>query len=186
MKLETQLAKLAELGFVLNPGIMVDDLLHSFDRAAFEADPYNLLLFMFGGEAEREPWGRRICSRVWSFDTECIGGAGDYVQIVQNLCQLTGDVEYLCDIQDHVDLEAGEAWLEYTVQGRRQRWTVEVNDDWADLMTLCYVMDDLERGGQRFFFMGSGQSLILFYLGDQGAARLSALSGQPLTLFTPD
>jgi hypothetical protein len=186
LKLEAQLEELAELGLKVNPGITVDDFLYGYDRQDFEAVPFDLVLFYLGAEVEREPWGRRICERVWGFDTECIDGAGDYVQIVRTLCRLTGDPDYLSDIADHVDLEAGEAWLEYTVQGRRQHWTTEVNDDWADTLSLSYVMDDLERGGKRFYVLDNGQAMVLFYLDDRAAAELGALSSQPLRPFIPD
>ncbi len=48
MKLEKQLAKLAELGLALDPGITIDDLLHSFDREEFEEEPFDLVLFALG------------------------------------------------------------------------------------------------------------------------------------------
>jgi hypothetical protein len=64
MELESQLAKLAELGLFLNPEITIEDLLCSEDREAFVAQPFVLLLFLLGSEVERKPWGRRICNRV--------------------------------------------------------------------------------------------------------------------------
>ena len=82
MKLETQLEQLGELGLILNPGITIEDILYSFARQAFEDKPFELLLFSFGIEVERASWGRRICNRVWNFDTECIVSTGDYVKIV--------------------------------------------------------------------------------------------------------
>ena len=72
VKLEVQLAKLAALGFKLEDGITVDDILYSFDRKDYEKEPYDLILSVLGSEVEREPWDRWICSRVWNFDTECI------------------------------------------------------------------------------------------------------------------
>jgi hypothetical protein len=127
MKLETQLEKLAELGLVLNPEIAIDDLLVSGTRQAFEDKPFELLLFAFGNEVERAPWGRRICNRVWSFDPECIVSTGDYVNIVHKLCLLSGDPEYLTDVVDYIDLDTGECWLEYTVRDKRQHWTIDAS-----------------------------------------------------------
>jgi hypothetical protein len=69
LKLEDQLAQLATIGLALNPGITVDDVLYSFDRKEYEKRPFDLVLFIFGAEVEREPWGRPFCSRVWNFDT---------------------------------------------------------------------------------------------------------------------
>ena len=63
MKLEQQLADLARFGLTLEPGTTVDDLLYSFDRSQYEDKPFDLLLFMFGAEVERAPWGRPFCRR---------------------------------------------------------------------------------------------------------------------------
>ncbi|MBA3530967.1 MAG: hypothetical protein H0T73_03455 [Ardenticatenales bacterium] len=59
-------------------------------------------------------------------------------------------------------------------------WTVEVNDDWADMLTLSYVMADIERNGKRFYFKDNGQAMILFYLDTKTAVRLNALAGDAL------
>ena len=139
MTLEKQIDVLGELGFRLNDGITVDDLLYSFDRTSYEDEPFDLVLFMFGGEVEREPWGRSICSRVWNFDTECISETGDYVAIVSRICDVADCSDRITNIQDSVDIESGNAWLKYEIDGNRRNWTVEVNDDWADRMTISYL-----------------------------------------------
>jgi hypothetical protein len=185
LKLETQLEKLAELGLILNPGITIEDILYSFPRQAFEDKPFELLLFSFGIEVERAPWGRRICHRVWNFDTECIVSTGDYVKIVQKLCLLTGEPDYLSDLVDYIDLEQGECWLEYTIRGKRQHWTVELNDDWADMITLSYVMEELQRDGCQFYSLDNGQAMILFYLDSTTAAELSDLCNEDLEPVIP-
>jgi hypothetical protein len=185
MKLETQLAKLAQLGLVLNPGIEIDDLLHSIDRSKLEAKPYKLLISLLGSEVEQEPWGRQICDRVWNFDTECINETGDYIKIVKNLCRLTGDPEYLTAIADEINWEDGDSWLEYNVLDRRQKWTLELNDDWADMMTLTYVMDDLQRDGNQFYSIDNEQSMILFYCTPQTANKIGDLCKEDLEPIIP-
>src|SRR5262245_56197794 len=117
MTLEQQLAKLAELGLKLDDGITVDDLLYSFGREDYEQRPFDLILFVLGIEVERAPWGRAVCSRVWNFDTECIVSTGDYVCIVKRLCQVAGQHDRLKELSDFVDIEAGNAWLKYKVNG---------------------------------------------------------------------
>ncbi len=180
MTLEQQLAKLAEIGLKLDDGISIDDILHSFDRNAYEERPFDLVLFVLGIEVERAPWGRPVCSRVWNFDTECINSTGDYVRIVKRLCQVAGRPECLEDVKDFVDIDVGEAWLKYKVDGVQRNWPVEVNDDWADALTLNYVMDDIERDGYRFYFKDNGQAMVLFYLDSNAAAALNRLSGNAL------
>ena len=190
MKLETQLDKLAELGLVLNSGVTIDDLLHSYDRSEFEKEPFECLLFSFGVEVEREPWGRRICDRVWNFDTECITTTGDYVSIVKNLCFLSGKSDALTDLVDHINVDytnmaASECWLEYTIGDCRRHWTIEANDDWADMMTITYVMEDLQQDGKQFYSKDNGQAMILFYLDRATAEKLSDLCGEDLEPVIP-
>jgi hypothetical protein len=180
MTLEQQLAKLAELGLKLDDGITIDDILYSFDRKGYEEQPFDLILFVLGIEVERRPWGRSVCSRVWNFDTECITSTGDYVRIVKRLCQVAGDPDRLTNVSDFVDIDAGKAWLKYKVGGTERNWPVEVNDDWADALTLNYVMDDIERDGNRFYFKDNGQAMVLFYLDSKRASELNRLSNNAL------
>ena len=186
MKLEQQLAKLAEFGFNLDDGITIDDVLYSFGRDDFEQRPFDLILFVLGVEVEREPWGRSFCSRVWNFDTECINATGDYVHIVKRLCEVAGRPDCLKDVSDFVDLDAGKAWLKYNVNGTQRNWPVEVNDDWADMMTVNYVMDDIQRDGGRFYFKDNGQAMILYYLDARAAAELNRLSNNALKPVIPE
>jgi hypothetical protein len=186
MQLEQQLAKLAELGLELDDGITIDDVLYSFGRDDFEQRPFDLILFVLGIEVERKPWGRLICSRVWNFDTECIGSTGDYVRIVKRLCQVAGRPDCLKDVSDFVDLDAGKAWLSYKIDGTKRVWPVEVNDDWVDTMTVNYVMDDIERDGARFYFKDNGQAMILYYLDPRAAAELNRLSDNALKPVIPE
>lgn len=176
VKLEVQLAKLAELGFKLDDGITIDDILYSFDRKVYEEKPYDLILSVLGSDVEREPWDRAICSRVWSFDMECIVETGDYVRIVKRLCQLTGRPDCLKDASDFVDIEAGKAWLKYTVDGTQRNWQVKVEDDWVDIHILFSIMKDIERDGHRFYFEGDGQGMLLFYFDFKKAADLHRLT----------
>jgi len=180
MTLEEQLEKLGALGLKLDDGITVDDLLYSFDRVDYEERPFDMILFVLGIEVEREPWERPVCSRVWNFDTECIGETGDYVSIVNRLCQVADQPNRLTDVSDFVDVDTGKAWLKYKVNGTERNWTVDVNDDWADTLTLGYVMDDIEHDGCRFYFKDNGQAMVLFYLDAGAAAELNRLSSDTL------
>jgi hypothetical protein len=182
MKLEEQLEELARIGLTLEPGVTVDDLLESFDRKKLEREPFDLLLFLFGAEVEREPWGRPFCRHVWNFDTECIEDHGAYVAIVRRLAELAGATGRLTDVRDHVDVEAGEAWLEYTLDGKPRRHVPKVRDDWADVEVVFRVMEDLAGGGRRFYSKDNGQAMILFFLDEPAANRLNELSNGALDL----
>jgi hypothetical protein len=180
MNLEQQIAKLAELGLVLNDGITVDDLLYSYNQAEYEKEPFDVLLFMFGSEVEREPWGQSICSQVWNFDTECIMQTGDYVKIVKRLCSIANKLSLITNLEDFVDLDSRTGWLKYTVDGADRNWAIEVNSDWADTLTLSYVMYDLERDGFRFYAKDNGQAMILFYLDVKTVGEINALTNNAL------
>ena len=180
MKLEQQLTTLAELGLKLNDGVTIDDLLYSFDREDYEEEPFDLILSVLGSEVESEPSGRDFCSRVWDFDVECIVETGDYVRIVERLCKVAGRPGLITEIEDYVNLETGEAWLKYTIDGLRREHTVAVNDDWADGETIDRVMSDIERDSYRFYGKDNGQATVWFYLDEDTAAKLNELSGGAL------
>ena len=180
MTLEQQLAALADLGFRLNKGITVDDLLYSFDRGEYENKPFGTVLFMLGSEVEREPWGRNICDRAWNFDVEFIEDDGAYVTIVQNLCRVAGTPQLITEIRDFIDFEDGKAWLKYMIDGKSRHYDVAVDDDWADAKVVGAVMEDIERDGMRFYAKDNGQASIWFYLDSETARKLSKLTGQKL------
>jgi hypothetical protein len=181
MKLEDQLAELASLGLVLGPDVTIEDLLHSFDREDYEEKPFDLVLFTLGVEVEREPWGRHFCPKAWNFDTECIEGPGSYVAIVENLARIADATGRITEVSDGVDFDEGEGWLEYVLDGKRRRFAVEVEADWADTEVVSNVMADLEVNGRRFYAKDNGQAAVLFYLDEAAAARLNRLSNDSLT-----
>jgi len=180
MTLEQQLARLAELGLHLEDDISIVDVLEVFDRESYEERPFDLILYVLGIEVEHGPWGRPFCRRVWDFDLECITTTGDYAQIVKRLCQVADQPDRLTLISDFVDLDAGEAWLKYEVDGIERNWSVEVSDDWADPSTIEHVMGDIERDGHRFYAKDNGQAMVLFYLDSQHAEELNRLSRNAL------
>lgn len=177
MRLEDQLSALAELGLPLAAGRTVDELLYSWPRDAYEHEPFDLLLFTLGCAVEAEPWERWFCDRAWHFDTECVRGHGSYVTIARRLSRIAGRPDALSGLRDHVDLGTEEAWIEYTADGRRMTWP-EVRDDWADLMVVGYLMDELEHGKARFHVRHNGQAMTLLFLDDDAADRLNTLTGE--------
>jgi len=135
VQLEEQLRVLESCGITPAPGASPESLLVSFERKAFEEDPYRLALVVLGGEAVEEGQGGPsgyLSDCIWHFDTECIEDHGDYLRIAQRLKTLArGDLP-LEEIEDHVDVEDGEAWLSFLLDGQRHRWDAEVNTDWVD------------------------------------------------------
>lgn len=182
MKLERQLRKLNDIGISLNENVFIDDLLYSFKRKEYEKNPFDLILFVFGIEIEREPWGRFFSSNVWNFDTECITSTGDYVKIIKKLCTLSGNENILSNITDLIDRKTGVAWIKYSIDTKSREWEVELNDDWVDMMTISYIIDDIEKDGKSFYFKENGQAMILFYLDAKSAKKLKKLSNKALKM----
>lgn len=178
--LEEQLATLSQLGLSLNPGVTIDDLLVSWDRASYESQPYDLVLIAMGSEVEREPWGRPVCDRVWNFDVECIEDTGSYVAIVERLCRVAGMPNLITDLEDLVDFDQQIAWLKYTIDGRPRHFDIPLDDDWADPQTVSTVMSDIERDGRQFYAKDNGQASVWFYLDPSTAEKLNALTGNAL------
>jgi hypothetical protein len=165
---EEQLAILERAGISLAPSVTPDALLLSYDREAFESQPFALLLSAMGTEAEVEsqagPSGYPS-DNIWCFDTECIEVHGDYATIALRMAVLAQGSLPLEDVQDHVDTEANEAWLSFRLDGKAHRWDFEVNDDWVDPAIIERLQDLLvKRGtGRRFINIHTygGQEIVI-------------------------
>ncbi len=180
MSLEAQIQALSDLGLKLNEGVTIDDLLYSWDRREYESEPFDTILFMFGSEVEREPWGRNVCDRAWNFDVECVEGNGAYVTIVKRLALVAGAADSITDVKDAVCFETGEAWLSYKFNGELRKYGIKIDNDWADPEVVMAIMKDLEKPGYRFYAKDNGQASIWFFLDDATAKKLNELSGNAL------
>ncbi|MCP3895875.1 MAG: hypothetical protein GY706_14790 [Bacteroides sp.] len=180
MSLEAQIQALSDLGLKLNEGVTIDDLLYSWDRREYESEPFDTILFMFGSEVEREPWGRNVCDRAWNFDVECVEGNGAYVTIVKRLALVAGAADSITDVKDAVSFETGEAWLSYKFNGEPRKYGIKIDNDWADPEVVMAIMKDLERPGYRFYAKDNGQASIWFFLDDATAKKLNELSENAL------
>jgi hypothetical protein len=67
-----------------------------------------------------------------------------------------------------------------------RNWRVEVNDDWADMMTISYVMDDTEHDCRKFYFEDNGQAMVFYCLDPATANELNELSGNALKPVLPE
>ena len=141
---ETQLQTLAQCGIRLVPDVTLDRMLKVFDRAHYEREPYVLLLCALGSELEVEPY-RFASDDIWHFDTECIEDHKDYVRIAERLRDLAGGDLPLDEITDYVDIEEGEAWLSFRLDGQRVRWEAEVEGDWVDETILSRFAELLHK-----------------------------------------
>ena len=148
MKLEEQIKALAGAGLVLNQGVTADDLTGFESRSALEAEPFKGLIEALGSDLERAPF-TPICDRLWMCDYECIEDDGSYRQIFVRLERMTGGGMAMERITDHVDLEAGEAWVQFSSRGKRYQWDAKVDDDWLDPYMLAAYAVRLRESGSK-------------------------------------
>ena len=172
------LEQLANLGVRVRASISQDDLLYSLGGKMDSPVDWVALLATVGSEVERGQF-ERISDDIWHFDAECIEDAGAYVDVLNRFVILTKGALPLTEIRDHVDIEAGEAWVEFTLDGKKEHWDLEVNDDWVDPELYSRLQNLVaERGaGKRFFIAGLGQDSLISFGDEQMRKTLSRLSG---------
>ena len=177
--LEKQIADFARAGLTLSPGRTVEELLQSLQREDFEKDPYQLLLFAYAIEVEKEPWGRWFCKSGWNWDTECINEPGDYVTVLRNIERLTGQEVFSALFDNAYFAEGGAADITYAIKGGEiVKKPVTLNRDWADVPAIMEILAEVEKsiGDDRRFYAGdNGQAILVYFISDQTADRLNTL-----------
>lgn len=106
------------------------------ERDSFEQEPWTALLYTLGTDHGHGAPGETLVADLLHLDTECIENPGDYALIARGFSQIAGGALPLTAIRDHVDLERGEAWLEFRLHGRDYRWDARVDEDWLDATIL--------------------------------------------------
>lgn len=170
--LEEQLAVLASCGIRLRPGVTTDSLLRALPREYYESNPYHELLGEMGDQDEELGigWRPQDASLGWRsddvlfVDTECIENHGDYARIAERMRALSGGALPLENIRDYVDVEAGDAWLEFDLDGERQHWDLEVDGDWIDttLFSRFVALMNARGAGRRYTYIsGGGQTFLV-------------------------
>jgi len=143
LTMEQKLEVLADCGLKLSDPFKSEDLLESWGREKYEKPGFDLVLVGLGMTEEQEPWRNR-CVNLWHFDTECIEDHGDYKRIVERMVEMARGSLPMENIQDHVDLEKGEAWFSFTFQGKKIKVECKVEDDWVDSTIFAQFVDLLE------------------------------------------
>lgn len=180
---EEQLRVFAECGIALRSDASREELLKSLGRAENEHTPWLLLACALGSELETERFDeppRHRCDALWHFDTECIEDDGAYVRILERMAFLARPDLPIERVRDHVDVEEGEAWVEFELDGQVVRWEAEVNDDWVDATVLSRLAKLLEarNTGRRFTYIDTGgQDCILGCATEAQRAALAKATG---------
>lgn len=172
--LEEQLEQLRACGVRLLPAATPEALLEAWSQADFDAAPFLLAATALGGDSPP------LSENLWHFDTECIEDHGAYVAIAERFRDLANGDLPLVAIEDYVDVEEGEAWLAFTLEGTEHRWTCEVSDDWVDptLMTRFAELLAGRRTAHRFTYLDTGgQDCIIGCFTEDELKRLQKATG---------
>jgi len=172
------LDQLAALGICRRSGISEDDLLLSLEGTLDSPVDWVNLLCVLGEDVQRAGH-QPMSDDIWHLDAECIVEDGDYVQVLERFVILAKGQLPLTDLRDHVDIENGEAWLEFTLDGQPVHWDLEVSDDWLapELYTRLQELVAARADGQKFFIVALGQDSLVCFGDAAMKATLSKLSG---------
>lgn len=185
MRLEEQLRALADAGLVLNGGVTADDLTLFEPRAALEAQPFKGVIEAMGHDLEHAPF-TPMCNRLWMCDYECIEDAGSYRQILLRLELMTGGGMAMERITDHIDHDAGEAWVQFSSRGTRYQWDAKFDGDWLDPYMLAAYAVRLRESGSKLEIYSNhtdyGQVALLGAFTREEKRRFDALSKVELIL----
>jgi hypothetical protein len=172
------LSQLANIGVHVRSGISNEDLLYSLEGTMESPVEWVQLLCVLGSEVERGDF-ERISDDIWHFDAECIEDHGAYVAVVNRFAILAKGALPLTEINDHVVINEKETWVEFTLDGERIHWDLQVSDDWVDPQLYSRLQQLVaQRGaGKRFFIVALGQDSLICFGDDQMRRELSRLSG---------
>ena len=172
------LERLSAIGIRTRPGITSDDLLFSLG-GTFDSpvDPVDLLCVL-GGDVERGDFSR-ISDDIWHFDAECIVEEGDYVRLAERFASLAKGALPIEQVKDHVDVEGGEAWIEFVLNGENIRWELTVDNDWVDPEFYSNFQALTARGksDKKFFISALGQDSLISFGDAQMKEQLARFSG---------
>lgn len=182
---EDKLRALADCGFRLKEQFNVEDLAAIWGREALDEPGFNLALVCLGMSEEEPPW-RPHCENLWHFDTECIEDEGSYVRIADRMAEMSQGALKLTDVEDHVDIEEGRAWLKFRCGGSAIHIDCVVEDDWVDPNVFPTFVELLAKQDPNKLFIYydlGGQDCIIGCTTRDGFARLERVipGVQPLT-----
>ena len=174
---EQRLKTLETCGLKLSSDFTVSDLLESWPREDYEKPGYDLVLVGLGMTEERPPW-RSHCKNLWHFDTECVEDDGSYTAIANRMSELANGSLPISVVKDHVDIEGGHAWLEFTCQSKKIRIDCKVEDDWVDPGVFGHFVRLLEKADPNkiyIYFDLGGQDCIIGCVTKEQFAKLKKI-----------
>ncbi|MCR2805858.1 hypothetical protein [Paenibacillus soyae] len=182
--IEEQLANLETVGITLKGNLEIKELL-DFDIRDYEERPYIHLLMSMGRERESLECTDDLypSNDVWCFDRECIEGHGDYIEALNRIAAMIEPTISVSDIQDYVDIGAGEAWIAFKANDASYRYPLPVQDDWMSLEILTIFSELLAASGssKRFFFVDTGNEVLVVLINRDQFLSLNKL----MNIFIP-
>ncbi|MBN9414971.1 MAG: hypothetical protein J0I12_06000 [Candidatus Eremiobacteraeota bacterium] len=162
---EEQLRQLAECGVVPSPGA---DLFELHSREQMEKKPYGPLI---------EALSMDCCTALWMCDYERIEDHGDYRDVLLRLESMHAGLG-LAEISDFVDVNAGQARVEFRWRGEARKLVLKVDNDWLDPQLLRSYAEMLEGTGRKLYSneRDYGQSALLAIFDEKQMACFQALS----------
>ena len=180
---DQQLEIFRQLHFDLNPEVDSSDIASwELDDGTAEEQPFMLVYTLLGSCIEREPF-TPITNRCWSFDTEAIEDNGAYVDIIRNLERISRGALTFTDVTDHVDIDAGDAWVSFVFNGQRYRWTMRVNDDWVDetlFENIVKLTIEHNTNGRITSLYTGDQTVMLGFETEESLAEIKRATGLPI------
>lgn len=178
LTLRQALDELKRIDVALAPSASVDDLLPSLGGGLDDSIDRVHLLCALGGEAECSDAGL-LSHDVWHLDAECIEDDGAYVRLAERFRVLSGGHLPLQDINDHVDVLNGEAWLEFGLEGKTTHWDLTVDNDWMDpaLYSNFQRLVTQRTSSGRFMISALGQDSLLLFGDEKKRRAISEFSG---------
>src|SRR5262249_7123919 len=101
-----------------------------------------------------------------------------YVRIANRMAQMAQGSFPLSGVQDHVDIEAAEAWLRFSCHGQQVQIECDVDDDWVDHKVFGHFVDLLAKHDPAKAYLYcdlGGQDCIIGCLTREQFAKLKSL-----------
>ncbi len=161
--LDEQLRAFEACGIRLNPGRTPYELLLSYPHEQYESHPYLLLAEIMGSEVDAEPHGRQFSNNLWNIDLECIEDHGAYTSLIDDMVRISAGTLPVEHARDHVDIDAGEVWVELRLDGQTHRFKPEICDDWADPEFFEFIasLHKARQTERRFACLNPGDQFII-------------------------
>ena len=188
MTLEQKIAALAEAGVVVDPERTIEEILESNDREEYEEEGFDSLLFTLANEVETGlDAGAYYTNQLYSFDTECVEGDGDYARIAMRFAEMFQGEFEIKAIADKVDWDNKTAELSFECGGKRYHRDLVMDDDWLDAKVFeLFVQAENDMNSQRKigFTDSDGQDILLCVMTPRQMKAFNKLTGQNMRVMT--